>query len=229
MRRIVLTRELILSGKYLQSFEGVPTEIRWTPEQIAQSLHDTMLARPSGGELWLFAYGSLIWNPLFEVDERRVATIPGWQRSFCLRTVAGRASSATPGRMLSLVPGASTAGIALRLSSERIDEDLRVIWIREMVNGAYIPTWAPITLDDGTAKTALVFVANPDNALHADHADISEVAPFIAAATGPLGTNADYVKLLRSALHDREISDPYIEQLAKELEHIAEHRLTEPR
>lgn len=123
--------------------------------------------------------------------------------------------------MLSLEAGGSTTGIALKPPYGRIDEDLRVIWIRETVNGAYIPTWAPITFQDGTTKTALVFVANPNHVWHETHADIPHIASFVAAASGPLGTNADYVRQLRSALKACDLTDRCVEDLAAELDRIA--------
>jgi glutathione-specific gamma-glutamylcyclotransferase len=117
----MITRKSIQSGIYLQSFASCPGEVLWTQEKIDVSLSETLQSRPADGEIWLFGYGSLIWNPLFEYDAREVATLHGWHRSFCLRAIAGRGSPDAPGRMLSLEPGGFTRGVALRLPEVGLD------------------------------------------------------------------------------------------------------------
>ncbi|MCE2749325.1 MAG: gamma-glutamylcyclotransferase, partial [Rhodobacter sp.] len=32
------------------------------------------------GRLWVFGYGSLIWNPGFPVADRQIARLDGWHR-----------------------------------------------------------------------------------------------------------------------------------------------------
>lgn len=217
----MLTRNLILSGVYFEAFAGLPGEALWTLEKIDASLAKALASRPADGEVWLFGYGSLIWNPLFECDAKEVATLHGWHRSFCLRMIAGRGCVKTPGRMLSLEPGGCASGLALRLPKDKVDEELRIIWIREMVTGAYIPTWADVTLADGRQISALAFVADPSHPYYEANTDVSHIAPFIAAASGPMGTNADYVQRLQSALADCDVKDPYIENLAAELTRLS--------
>src|ERR1700761_7484218 len=112
----MLNRTAISSGAYLESFESLPKDILWTQAQIDQSLAETMSRRPERGDLWVFAYGSLMWNPISEYDSRVIATLDDWHRSFCIRLVAGRGSPEKPGRMLSLEPGGTTEGVALRMT-----------------------------------------------------------------------------------------------------------------
>lgn len=116
----VLSRKLILSGAYLQAFASALGDTLWPLERIEASLNQTLEKRPRNTDVWLFGYGSLLWNPLFEFDAREIATLHGWHRSFCLRVVAGRGSVEAPGRMLSLEPGGSTTGVALRLPKESL-------------------------------------------------------------------------------------------------------------
>jgi cation transport protein ChaC len=148
----------------------------------------------------------------------------GWHRSFCIRLIAGRGTPQQPGRMLSLEQGGSTQGVALRLCRETLDEELRILWIREMVTGAYRPTWAPVTLEDGTGLSAIAFVADHGNWQYEDDARAPLIAPSMAVATGLFGTNAEYVFKLQSALADSGLSDPYIDELAAELMRIAGQR-----
>lgn len=114
-----------------------------------------MLSRRVDDEpIWLFAYGSLICNPLFEFEERVGATLNGWRRSFCVRLVVARGSHEKPGRMLALEPGGIVQGLALRLPQEHAERELRMIWMHEMVSGIYQPDWADVSLEDGRTVAA---------------------------------------------------------------------------
>jgi cation transport protein ChaC len=217
----MLNRNAISSGAYLESFDSLPKEMLWTQAQIDASLALTLQQRPREGDVWVFAYGSPMWNPISDFDSRRIATLHGWHRSFCIRLIAGRGTPQQPGRMLSLEPGGSTAGVALRLCGATLEEELRILWIREMVTGAYRPTWAPVTLDDGTEVYAIAFVAEPADSQYEGDARAAAIAPSMAAATGHIGTNAEYVFKLQSALADCGMHDPYIDELAGELTRIS--------
>jgi cation transport protein ChaC len=209
----MLNRTTISSGRYLEHFKDLPAHIRWNPEQIERSMRETMDLRPDTGDVWLFGYGSLIWNPVCRFEARRRAILQGWHRSFCLRTVAGRASALTPGRMLSLERGGLTQGVAFRLPEAALVDELRLLWTREMPTGAYLPTWSTVTLDDGSSATALIFVARQEHPFHEQNASVLSVAPFVATASGPLGTNAEYLFKLKAALAEWQVSDDYIDAL----------------
>lgn len=213
----MVTRQIIDSGAYLQHFESLPD--LWTLEQIDASLEETLRARPADAtSIWIFAYGSLIWNPMIEFDQRMVATLHGWQRSFCLQMTVGRASPERPGRMLALRSGGHTGGIALRLHDAASSDELRAIWIREMVLGSYRPTWAPITLEDGSETHAIAFVADESREQFQRDSSVHTVAPLIGWATGPFGTNAEYLFKLRDALAECGVSDPYVDAIVREID-----------
>jgi len=217
----MLTRQSISSGIYLESFETLPDNVRWSLERIERSLAETMLARPHSGDVWVFGYGSLIWNPLLNFKGRQPATLQGWHRSFCIGMIAGRATPQAPGRMLALEPGGTTQGVAFRLCEVTADEELLLLWIREMPTGAYRPTWATIILADGSEAMAIAFVADPSFVLYEQDSSVASVAACIAAASGTHGSNADYVFKLESALADGGETDTYIQALADELKRLA--------
>lgn len=220
----MVSRETIDSGAYLAHFKSMPD--LWTPEQIAASLEETLRRKPhSAGEVWIFAYGSLIWNPMFEFKARTVATLHNWRRSFCLQMTAGRGSSITPGRMLALQPGGSTTGLALQLRDEQLRQDLGRIWTREMVLGSYRPMWAPITLSDGLTTFAIVFVADDSREQFQVDSSVETVAPLIGNAVGEFGTNADYLHRLHVALADWNLRDPYVDALVEE---VSRHAARKP-
>lgn len=208
----LLTRDAIETGAYRKQFEAMPE--LWTPERIDASLAETLGARPQGdGDVWVFAYGSLIWNPAIEFAARRVAHLAGWHRSFCLRVTVGRGCPDLPGRMLALEPGGETAGIALRLHRERLEDELRLVWRREMVLGSYLPTWATVTFDDGARADAIAFIADPRRAQYERDASVATAAPLIAQAEGQLGSNADYLFRLHASLRGLGLDDPYVDAL----------------
>ncbi|MFJ3485406.1 gamma-glutamylcyclotransferase [Pseudomonas sp. NPDC090202] len=213
----MLTKQLITSGDYLMNFGHVPDGILWTLERIEQSMHDTLKQRPHQGDFWVFGYGSLLWNPLLSFVGQQRATLHGWHRSFCLRMIAGRASLEVPGRMLALEPGGSTQGLAYRLTEEVADEELILLWVREMPTGAYRPVWTEVELADGRKVMALVFVAEPAHPLYERDSTVAAIARCIARAEGPMGSNADYVHRLCAALHEREMADGYITALSAEI------------
>ena len=216
----MLTREAINSGAYLEHFESLPN--LWTRERIQSSLTQTMEARPAdAADTWIFAYGSLMWNPMVEFEKRQTAILHGWHRSFCLRMVAGRGSPENPGRMLALRPGGHTNGVALKLPDALLDDELRLIWIREMVLGSYRPTWASITLADGAETHALAFVADESREQFEPDSCVATVAPLIGTAAGKFGSNSEYLLKLREALFECGLRDSYIEELASEIERLS--------
>ncbi|MFT4436933.1 gamma-glutamylcyclotransferase [Caballeronia sp. 15715] len=216
----MLTRQTIHSGAYLDNFASLPN--LWTEQQIARSLVDTLKLRPADAhDIWIFGYGSLIWNPTMHFDRRQVATLCNWHRSFCLRMVAGRGSPEMPGRMPALEAGGHTHGVAFRLPRATTDEELALVWIREMVLGSYRPTWAPITLDDGTQTHAIAFVADTAREQYEADSSVSTVAPLVASAVGKFGSNADYVLKLHAALTEGNAQDSYIDALVSEIQRLS--------
>lgn len=208
----MLTRQAIKSGAYLENFESLSS--LWPLERIEASLSETMQARPADTEgVWIFAYGSLMWNPMVEVERRSVATLHEWHRSFCLRMLVGRGAPDMPGRMLALEPGGHTQGVALKLPQSAVDEELRVVWIREMVLGSYKPTWAPLTLADGTETHAIAFVADNEHEQFEADSSVATVAPLIGSASGKFGTNAEYLFRLRDSLSECGLQDAYVAAL----------------
>ncbi|WP_254595302.1 gamma-glutamylcyclotransferase [Achromobacter mucicolens] len=181
-------------------------------------MRDTLSKRRAGESVWLFAYGSLIWNPVFDFEECRIATLSGWHRRFCIRLLLARGSIQRPGRMLALEPGGNTGGIAFRIREEHSEQELLLVWIREMVGGAYRPQWSPITLNDGSPANAIIFIADADSPLYESDSSPEIVAPAIAEARGALGTNTDYVLQLNQALSRRGIQDDYVSKVASLLE-----------
>lgn len=210
----MLTRELLLSGDYLDSFQDLPGQARWTEAQIRQSLAQT-LAEQAEHDVWVFAYGSLIWNPIFHYTRQEPALLQGWHRSFCMILNAGRGTPEQPGRMLALQAGGSTQGVAFKVAPENLQQELWLIWAREMVYGSYLPIWCPLKLASGEEVLGIVFVANPEHVQYVADASIATTVPIILQATGMLGSNLDYLLQLQQSLLRFDIQDAYIQDLSQ--------------
>jgi len=163
-----------------------------TEAELQASICETLQRQPPNSDVWIFAYGSLIWNPIFRFVERRVGTVYGLHRRFCLWTQLGRGSLDNPGLVLGLDCGGSCRGIAYRIAAADVPSELLLLWRREMVVGSYIPSWVKVV--DGLQELeALAFVVNHNHPSYA--ADISHdtTVNSIATASGELGSAAEYL------------------------------------
>ncbi|OWS73756.1 gamma-glutamylcyclotransferase [Pantoea sp. VS1] len=213
----VLTREFLLKADCKTSFGDIDEALLWSCEKRAASLCATLACRPDQSPVWIFGYGSLMWNPVFEAEEVATGRLEGWHRAFCLRLTAGRGTVAAPGRMLALKEGGSTSGLAFRLPEARLHEELELLWKREMITGCYLPTWCELTLEDGRTVTALVFIMDPRHPLYEADSCRSTIAPLIAQASGPLGSNAQYLFSLEQELGKRGMQEEALTRLAAEV------------
>ncbi|WP_050528773.1 gamma-glutamylcyclotransferase [Pseudorhodobacter aquimaris] len=165
--------------------------------------------------LWIFGYGSLIWNPEFPVAEQRVARLSGWHRSFCMRSIHYRGTEAAPGLVLALdrAAAACCTGVGFRVTDGAEPETLAALRERELISGAYLEEWLPLTLDCGREVTALCYVINPDTNQYCGGLSLEEQADIIATAAGGRGPNCDYLFNTASHLVELGIADPDMQWL----------------
>ena len=184
-----------------------------TDEQLSVSLNRTLSARPKGAGWWVFAYGSLLWNPIFPVAESRPALLRGLHRRFCLWSLASRGSPAQPGLVLGLMPGGACRGVVYRLPAPLALDELHLLWRREMVVGSYEPRW--VNLDCGSRRVVgLAFVVKRDHPQFAGDLGVEQQSVVIARACGHLGSSLDYLERTRVALAAHGVVDPYLERVA---------------
>ncbi len=181
-------------------------------EQLRASLADTMDG--FDGDVWVFGYGSLMWNPIICVVESRVVHITGYHRSFCLRSTAGRGSPESPGLMLGLDTGGSSGGLALRIARETLDDDLMLLWRREMSTGSYVPKWLSATGRDGEIRV-LAFAANRQADNYVGSLTEEETARLLSTGAGFLGTNLDYLVRTHRSLREHGITDRKVDRLVR--------------
>ncbi len=208
-----LSREdLLTGGRRDRYIRRMLAGVAWTEAQLADSLQQTLAHAPKG-DLWIFGYGSLIWNPLFPVAEERVAQVHGLHRSFCIWSRIGRGSPDKPGLVLGLTRGGNCRGVVLRLERHHAGEELALLWRREMVTGAYKPTWVKARTDEGTVH-AIAFVADRLRDSYAAGLSEEDVVRILGSGAGFLGTCSDYLAQTRAGLAARGIRDTGLERLA---------------
>jgi cation transport protein ChaC len=112
-----LTREAIQNGFVGEMIARSGTDLRvLSDEERRTSLEATLAIQPVPGDIWLFGYGSLIWNPAFHYADLQPALIRAWHRQFCLATPIGHGTPEHPGLVLGLDRGGSCQGVAFRLA-----------------------------------------------------------------------------------------------------------------
>ncbi|MEK9707391.1 MAG: gamma-glutamylcyclotransferase, partial [Alphaproteobacteria bacterium] len=188
MASIKLTRDTILSGALHASVRTLlGPEVRlMTDQERSEQIGRMLASAPRPGRVWVFAFGSLIWNPAFHFSEKRVARIHGFHRQFCLWARAGRGSPERPGLMLSLESGGSCNGVAYRLAPGTEATEMDVLWRREMVTMAYRPVWTIAYTPQGP-EAAIAFSANRRHERYVPGLTQEQVANYLANGAGPMG------------------------------------------
>ncbi len=212
--KLQITRETLADGTVRarqQHYATAHPQMRWRSDEEMNTLFEAILARHDpADDLWVFGYGSLIWNPAIEYAEKRPMLLHGWHRSFCLRMFMGRGTPDKPGLMLGLAPGGACKGAGFRIAAANVREELRLLWQREMYGGAYNARWVTVKAGE-TRGRAIAFVINPTHPRYAPGLSLTETAQMIATGAGDLGTCREYLEntiagLAAMGLHDRGLS-----------------------
>ncbi len=209
----MLTRE-DLENDVLRKFYGhVRHDVPLVPEDKFHASLDNILAgwNPAR-DLWVFGYGSLIWNPLFKFVDHKLATIHGFHRRFCLRSRLGRGSVEKPGLMLGLDFGGSCNGVAFRVAAHDVRHELKLMWRREMVLGSYAPRWIKARAG-GKHLRAIAFVVNHAHPHYTGKLPLKTVIATLASAHGKFGSGADYLYKTVDCLAAHGIHDTHLTAL----------------
>jgi glutathione-specific gamma-glutamylcyclotransferase len=171
--------------------------------------------------LWVFGYGSLIWDPGFPVAERQIGRVEGWHRSFCMRSIHHRGTPDAPGLVLALdrAKAESCTGVAFRVAPGAEAATVATLRDRELVSSAYLETTLPVATDKGEVM-ALAFVIDPDHAQYCGGLPLEDQARIIAGASGGRGQNRDYLWSTAAHLEALGIADPDLEWLAQRVRHL---------
>ncbi|GMG82352.1 gamma-glutamylcyclotransferase [Paralimibaculum aggregatum] len=159
---------------------------------------------------WVFAYGSLMWNPGFQCLEHHRAWLHGYARAFALSSIRYRGTPEAPGLVLGLDwrPGAVCAGVAFRVCRSEEAAVRDYLHHREMVTRSYIELVREVTLDDGRRVPAQAYVLDRTHRQYAGALSLERQAEIIARAVGPAGPNDAYLHNTVDHLREIGIEDP---------------------
>lgn len=211
-----LTDEVLAEWDAQARCQGLPAHWRLPDHKVEQSRREVLAAiTAQQQDLWVFAYGSLMWNPGFHFGEVRRACLPGFARRFALSTTIGRGTPDCPGLVLTLQPehGHHCEGLAFRIPAALVETESRLLWRREMISGAYCPQILTVLTPQGGVE-ALVLVANTAHTHHRGDLSMQATADTIARASGRIGTNREYLDQLVVQCGVLGIDDVYIRELA---------------
>lgn len=175
---------------------------------------DEMIAASPGETVWIFGYGSLIWNPAFEYDERRTGTLHGYHRRFCFWSTVGRGTPDAPGMMLALDRGGSCRGVVLGVRRERAREELTSVFMRELTGRTYHARLLRVATEQGPVR-AVSFVANRQARNYAGRLPQEKIAAHIAQGRGHLGPCSDYLYNTTRHLDGLGIRDRTLHELCR--------------
>ncbi len=172
--------------------------------------------------MWVFGYGSLVWNPGFEVQERVIASLSGYHRSFCMRSIHHRGTDENPGLVLALDEAKDIVcrGVGLSVATEKQDEVLAYLRERELISSAYLEKFLDIELSDGRRVEAVTYVVDPHHVQYCGGLALEEQARIIAQAVGGRGPNTEYLFNTTAHLNELGIMDEDLEWLVDRVRNL---------
>jgi len=212
--RVRVTRESLLDEAFMaRLYAQLPAgaQLR-TAAELEASIDSLLAGHPQGEAVHVFGYGSLMWNPALDHAGARPATVRGWHRSFCLRSIIGRGSPEQPGLMLALDRGGACHGMLLCIEAHKARDELRVLWRREMMTGIYDARWVTARAD-GADVRAITFTANRAHPRYVRGLTVEEMAGMINCGAGSLGSCRDYFDSVLEHLAALGVRDAGMERL----------------
>lgn len=175
-----------------------------------------MAVADTAQDLWIFAYGSLMWRPDFAYEEQARGRLHGFHRALCIYSHHWRGTPERPGLVLGLDRGGSCVGLCFRIAAEAAAATLGGVRARELVTAVYAEIAASVRLADGRRVTAVAYVARRDHPQYAGTLPTGEVARHVREGEGVAGPNRDYVWNTVRHLNELGIRDAVLEGLAAE-------------
>ncbi len=178
----------------------------------------------TGEDLWVFAYGSLMWRPGFDFLERRHARLVGAHRALCVYSFVHRGTPEKPGLVLGLDRGGNCRGIAYRVAAEKRAEAIEYLRAREQVTMVYLEAWRTVWLDDDPQQSAhaLCYVVNRGHRQYAGRLSLERQLHFVRQGHGRSGNNRDYVLAAVKEIQAQGYRDHQLHLLAERLKGIHE-------
>ncbi len=190
---------------------------RFNDEEREEDRARVLSLRPEG-PLWIFGYGSLMWDPAIRFVEVLRAFAPLHERRMIVRdTLGGRGTEKAPGLMAALDDGKGCHGLIFRLEEEEVDRETQFLFQRERIGPAYLPVFIPVETEFGQ-KVALTFVADHGTPLIAGDLSRDKMVEYMATGAGWLGTSLDYGRNMVRHLEEMRLDDPSLFALVADAE-----------
>jgi glutathione-specific gamma-glutamylcyclotransferase len=172
-------------------------------------------------DLWVFAYGSLMWRPDFPFVERLEARLVGAHRALCVYSFVHRGTAERPGLVLGLDRGGTCRGIAYRVSAAERAQTVAYLRKREQVTSVYREAIRPIWLrrQSGERVAALCYLVDRGHPQYAGRLALDQQLHHVRQGHGVSGTNRDYVIATVAALEQLGYRETQLHQLARLLGH----------
>lgn len=186
-----------------------------TPQDHRALMEELLDGRGEDDEIWLFAYGSLIWNPACDFVEMRQGLLHGWHRAFCLGwNTRFRGSDSRPGLMLALDRGGACKGVLYRLPPGRIADSMLRLLEREAgwLPSPFPPRWVKVRTGERVLR-ALTFCIDRNSGRYVSGLSLDQIADMLATAVGSRGSMAEYLHATVAHLQQMGIHDPHLWQL----------------
>ncbi len=162
--------------------------------------------------MWIFGYGSLMWDPGFAFEERQPALLHGYHRAFCLYSERYRGTPERPGLVLGLAPGGSCKGRAFRVAASSIDSVLDYLHERELVHYVYQFREVPLRLPAARIR-AHTYIADIRHERYAGGLGLETAAAIIRQGHGLRGPNIDYLENTIAHLDELGIKEGRLHEL----------------
>ena len=166
------------------------------------------------GDVWFFAYGSLMWDPGFAFAEARRALLRGYHRRFCVDSTVYRGTPERPGLVLGLDAGGSCRGLAYRIAECRREAAARYLDRRELAEDIYRLRRVSLETAEGRLP-GYTLVVDRGTPYYARRLAPADEIRRIATCRGERGTNADYLTDAITRLEAIGVRDGRLAALAR--------------
>ncbi|MBH5399063.1 gamma-glutamylcyclotransferase [Bradyrhizobium sp. CNPSo 4010] len=170
----------------------------------------------ANGDLWVFGYGSLMWRPGFDFEERVPARLVGEHRALCVYSFVHRGTPEKPGLVLGLDRGGACRGIAFRVAEKNRVEVVAYLRAREQVTSVYREVMRSVWLENDARQrvSALAYVVDRGHVQYAGRLSLAEQHRHVVQGHGQSGANRDYVTATVKAIEAEGFRDTQLHQLA---------------
>lgn len=173
----------------------------------------------SSGDLWVFAYGSLMWRPDFEFLDRRPTRLVGEHRALCVYSFVHRGTPENPGLVLGLDRGGNCRGIAYRVAAAKRADIIAYLRAREQITMVYREVTRSVWLDDDPQQRvpALCYVVDRGHRQYAGRLTLEQQLHYVRQGHGRSGANRDYVLAAVKEIEAQGFRDRGLHLLAERL------------